>query len=340
MEATMFSLINFPLINDGMRTDSRAQNSNEILPSVRPGNSSKQPQLDTSQPSNMPEKDLSEAIASERENLLLFQLMKAIAQQAGKQQTQPKAANFSDAFKEGIEASFNFSFSSSLALSGSFESTGTAGSSSAFFNLSFTETTNVNLHFSIDAVTGDLDLSLSFSQSTSLSFASTVTTAPEQVDPLIINLSNQDFQFDLAREVSLDLDANGTIDSFYSPGEDNFFLALDKNSNGFIDDGRELFGDADGFKDGFTALAQYDFNLDKVINSQDPVFNQLLLMSYDKYGEQKTKTIKDSNITSISLNAVYATKSYQDNNQLIAESSVISGTDEIGWVGDFLITVR
>jgi len=54
------------------------------------------------------------------------------------------------------------------------------------------------------------------------------------------------------------------------------WLALDRNGDGVIDSGSELFGDATG-KDGFDALARLDDNRDGVIDAHDRAFASLLL---------------------------------------------------------------
>jgi hypothetical protein len=61
---------------------------------------------------------------------------------------------------------------------------------------------------------------------------------------------------------------------------DTAILALDRNGNGTIDDGRELFGSATPIgkraaRDGYEALAQYDRDGDGEITARDPVFKKL-----------------------------------------------------------------
>lgn len=66
-------------------------------------------------------------------------------------------------------------------------------------------------------------------------------------------------------------------------GADEAFLCLDRNGNGTIDDGGELFGTATRLRsslrapNGFVALGEYDDNHDGVIDARDAVWAQLLL---------------------------------------------------------------
>ena len=81
--------------------------------------------------------------------------------------------------------------------------------------------------------------------------------APNYCDPLVINLD-----YDVA-EVSeqkfyFDLDADGTEESISMLNSNSGYLALDKNNNGIIDDGSELFGTKSG--NGYADLAEYDID--------------------------------------------------------------------------------
>jgi len=85
--------------------------------------------------------------------------------------------------------------------------------------------------------------------------------------PLILDLDGNGFEFGGPTQlVPFDLDADGVLDlvSWIAPGEADGFLALDRNGNGAIDDGSELFGDATPLAsgevagNGFTALHELD----------------------------------------------------------------------------------
>jgi len=66
------------------------------------------------------------------------------------------------------------------------------------------------------------------------------------------------------------------------------WLALDRNGDGVIDRGAELFGDAvAGARNGFDALAQLDDDHDGVIDAHDRAFASLVLWA-DRDGDRRS----------------------------------------------------
>ena len=106
-----------------------------------------------------------------------------------------------------------------------------------------------------------------------------------------------------------DLNADGEIEKTswtdYMTTFDDAFLVLDKNGNGQVDNGKELFGDQNGAPTGFDELAKYDKNGDEVINKDDEVYLQLLLWADMNKNAQmdagEVKTLPEAGVTELSI---------------------------------------
>ena len=135
-----------------------------------------------------------------------------------------------------------------------------------------------------------------------------------RIDPLVFDLDG-----DGITTVSIDdsnaffdLDNNGFAEKTSWVGAKEGLLAYDKNGDGIINGGNELFGDRTLMKDsktlassGFTALAEYDDNKDGKIDSNDAIYT-LLRIWQDSDGDgiasaSELKQLVDLGIVSIGL---------------------------------------
>lgn len=104
--------------------------------------------------------------------------------------------------------------------------------------------------------------------------------------PIVLNLARGQYRLTGRNDpVMFDIGGTGTPSriGWTAAGADEAFLCLDRNDNGRIDDGSELFGTATRLKsgvraaNGFAALAEYDDDCDGFINSRDAIWARLLL---------------------------------------------------------------
>ena len=119
-------------------------------------------------------------------------------------------------------------------------------------------------------------------------------------DPLVINLntdvtelSDQTFYFDL--------DADGEEEEI-SMLKGSGYLALDKNGDGVINDGSELFGTKNG--DGFADLARYDEDGNGWIDENDSIWSKLKIWCKDEKGNDVLYKLSDKGVGAICLQNV------------------------------------
>lgn len=119
-------------------------------------------------------------------------------------------------------------------------------------------------------------------------------------DPLVINLdsniaklSDQTFFFDI--------DADGEMDEINRLAVGSGYLALDKNGDGIINDGSELFGTKSG--NGFADLAAYDSDGNGFIDEGDEIWNKLKIWTVDENGNQQLVSLADKGVGAVCLSS-------------------------------------
>ena len=168
-----------------------------------------------------------------------------------------------------------------------------------------------------------------------------------RVDPLIIDLDKNGFELtDVENGVHFDMDRNGIDEKTgWITGADAF-LALDRNGDGIINDSGELFGDRTYLKNGnyansgFQALAEYDDDLNGIINAHDEVYNRLLLWQ-DKNNdgistEDELMSLSNAGISAINLGYESVNSTDEESGSLLANiSSVVFDDGSETAVGEF-----
>lgn len=117
-------------------------------------------------------------------------------------------------------------------------------------------------------------------------------------DPLVINLDTDVAQLS-DQKFYFDIDADGVLDEISQLDVKSGYLALDKNGDGVINDGSELFGTSSG--DGFSDLAQYDEDGNGWIDENDAIWSKLKIWCKDENGNDVLYRLADKGVGAICL---------------------------------------
>lgn len=132
-------------------------------------------------------------------------------------------------------------------------------------------------------------------------------------DPLVINLTDSPVSIS-DQKWKFDIDSDGVEDNISMLEEGSGYLVLDKNQDGKINDGSELFGARTG--NGFGELSAYDEDGNGWIDENDSVFRRLSVWIKDSKGTDKMVSLKDADVGAIYLGSAaseFAVKSSENN---------------------------
>jgi len=175
--------------------------------------------------------------------------------------------------------------------------------------------------------------------------------AVQRRDPLTFDLDGDGLEtvgINQANQILFDHDGDGvkTATGWITP--DDAFLVLDRNGNGLIDDGTELFGDStplldhEGRKigeaeDGFAALEQEDTNGDGSVDANDARFSDLRVWrDLDSDGvsqENELQTLSEAGILAIKVAKTEHTQQLANGNLLADLGSFVRADGSTGGLG-------
>ncbi|MEN6328442.1 MAG: calcium-binding protein [Syntrophomonas sp.] len=153
--------------------------------------------------------------------------------------------------------------------------------------------------------------------------------SPPRIDPLVLDLDGDGIETThVANGTYFDIDNNGFTERTAWLAGDDGFLVLDRNGDGVINNGSELFGDRTLLEDGtiaangFQALADFDDNNDGKIDVNDAIFGDLRIWKDRGGGSSDSSelfTLEQLDIKSLGLN-------YADKNQQLD----VNGNTDVG----------
>ena len=152
----------------------------------------------------------------------------------------------------------------------------------------------------------NIDLNISFSQEFYEKHKTEINSKKTTyLDPLIINYKSDLTSYDnISNTISFEFDLNcdGKNELIPELKDGTGFLTLDKNKNGIIDNGNELFGANTG--DGFKELREYDEDKNSWIDENDSIFENLLIWEKNENKDDSLIGLGQAGIGAIYLSAV------------------------------------
>jgi hypothetical protein len=163
----------------------------------------------------------------------------------------------------------------------------------------------------------NLELSMSRSYYAESNLSLRLGDAARQTDPLVVNFAGNAAQLSDQR-FAFDLNSDGSKEqiNFVQPGSG--FLVFDRNHDGVVNNGSELFGPTSG--NGFSELSKLDADKNGWIDENDAAFGQLQIWSRDDSGKEQLQSLPAAGVGAIALSTVATPFEIKNNaNQLLGQ---------------------
>ncbi|MBK6639330.1 MAG: hypothetical protein IPG34_17770, partial [Rhodocyclaceae bacterium] len=191
------------------------------------------------------------------------------------------------------------------------------------------------------------DLTKSISNTIATTFTTSTQVRPPPKDPLTLDLDNDGLEtvgITPIAPILFDHDGDGIKSATGWIKPDDALLVFDRDGNGLIDNGSELFGDATDLytggkaADGFAALAQEDTNLDGKVDSLDTRFADLRLwrdLNQDGVSQaNELSTLAAQGVVALNVASTSHAQMLANGNRLADLGSFVRSDGSGGTLGD------
>ena len=144
----------------------------------------------------------------------------------------------------------------------------------------------------------DLKMSREFIQSTDVRFAAGDATL---ADPLVINFSGTAAQL-TDQTFAFDLNADGQDEKIPFVAGGSGILVFDRNQDGKVNDGTELFGPSTG--NAFAELSGYDEDGNRWIDESDTIYRNLFVWTRDADGQDSLQGLNEAGVGALYVSSV------------------------------------
>ncbi len=207
--------------------------------------------------------------------------------------------------KNGAAISFSASISGSFSMQAGASVSGESLGNVRRFNVTRTDSlaTATMVSFSAQGCVQTTDgrsinLNLNFNVSQQISKSLSVSFERITHDPLVIDFAGNLTQFE-GSTMTFDIDCDGEDDRLHNLKAGSGYLAIDRNDNGKVDDGSELFGPETD--NGYSELAVYDEDHNGWIDENDSIFSKLRIWYRDENGGSHLDAIVDMGVGAVYL---------------------------------------